>query len=104
MKPLSWFCFAKLLRHLFFISSPRFLHQTHEKTEQGVDTRYDYASVSRWTSDALRHLLANRLAFVPVNVGQRHWILVVIDFELLTITLYDHIDKTSQATLFVLKN
>ena len=68
-----------------------------KQTEQGVDKSYDYASVSRWTRAALRPLFANRLAFVPVNVEQQHWILVVIDFELHTITLYDPFDVSSHA-------
>ena len=81
----------------FHFFSSFFYTKLMKQTEQGVDKSYDYARVSRWTRDALRPLFANRLAFVPVNVGQQHWILVVIDFELHTITLYDPFDVSSHA-------
>ena len=81
----------------FHFFSSFFYTRLMNQTERGVDRRYCYANVSRWTRGAPRHLFANRLAFVPVNVDQLPWILVVIDFELHTITLYDPLDGSSKA-------
>jgi hypothetical protein len=48
---------------------------------------YDFAAVERWTMRF--DLFSRRFMFAPVNIGNMHWCLVVVDFLAKDIRYYD---------------
>jgi Ulp1 family protease len=58
------------------------------KLVNGAEQNYNYDGVLRWTRKK-SSIFDGRAVFVPINVGNTHWILIVIDFAKKCVRCYD---------------
>ena len=64
----------------------------------GTDARsYNYAGVKRWTKKF--DLFSRKRVFAPVNVGNMHWCLIMVDFELQQVRYFDSMGGGGDAYL-----
>lgn len=54
--------------------------------------RYQYAAVRRWTSN--RNVLDCETVFIPVNVGNNHWVLCVVEWSKGVVGVYDSLGSS----------
>ena len=75
------------------------LTENRRKTSTGVRIvkRYDYKEVKRWTK-GINIFLLKRM-YCPINIGNTHWALAVIDFKKMQIQYYDSLDNMGVETL-----
>lgn len=66
-----------------------------------MDCGYSYDAVKRWT--ARDDVLSSDMALVPVNLNRNHWILVVLEWRLGVVTVYDSLGTSPQAGHNVVK-
>ena len=75
------------------------LTENRRNTSTGVRIvkRYDYKEVKRWTK-GINIFLLKRM-YCPINIGNTHWALAVIDFKKMQIQYYDSLDNMGVETL-----
>lgn len=66
-----------------------------------MNSGYSHDAVRRWT--ARDDVLSSDMAFVPVNLNQNHWILVVLEWRLGVVTVYDSLGTSPEAGHNVVK-
>ena len=61
---------------------------------KGGSRQYDYPGVRRWTRKF--DVFAKRRVYMPVNINNTHWTLLMVDIEKRYITFYDSMNGSGQ--------
>eukprot|EP00924_Labyrinthula_sp_SR-Ha-C_P003326 augustus_masked-scaffold_15-processed-gene-6.49-mRNA-1 protein AED:0.24 eAED:0.25 QI:0/-1/0/1/-1/1/1/0/463 len=87
--------FMVLLRRYTIKHLPKekqcYFHSTFFFNKLSENNSYNYSNVKKWTKRGRRkcNIFSQRLVFIPVNVHNTHWTLVVVDIENKNISYYD---------------